>query len=90
MDILRAADIQHINGALVRSATNRSARAAATRPAAVALRTASGANRKMIGVKRLQRRSNASSDAKRTGAASGAAGDAIATDDAKRFGSKRF
>ncbi len=86
MDILLAADIQHFYGTLVRSVTNRSARAAATRPAVVALRTANGANRKMIGVKRLKRRS----DAKRTGAASGAAGDAIATDDAKRFGSKRF
>lgn len=85
MDILRAADIQHINGTLVRSATNRSARAAATRPAAVALRTADGANRKMIGVKRLKRRS----DAKRTANAASAAGDATATDDAKRF-AKRF
>ncbi len=93
MDILLAADTQHINGILVRAATNRSAYAAATRPAAVALRTASGGSRKLSGfkrpsVKRLKRRSHASrSDAKRTGEA---AGDAIATDDEKRFGSKRF
>jgi hypothetical protein len=88
MDILLAAHIQHINGTLVRSVTNRSARAAATRPAAVALRVATGANRKTSDVKCLSaKRLKRSSDAKRT---DNPAGDTIATDDAKRFASKRF
>jgi hypothetical protein len=77
MDILLAAHIQHINGTLVRSVTNRSARAAATRPAAVALRVATGANRTTSGVKRLKR----CGDAEPTGDAAG---------DAKRSVVKRF
>ena len=75
MDIFLAADVQNINAALARSATNRSARAVAARAAAVARRTISG-------VKRLKRRS----DAEPTG---DAAGDAKRLG-AKRFGVKRF
>jgi hypothetical protein len=77
MDILLAACIQHSAEILARSATKRSARAAIARPAAVALRMASGANRTTSGVNRLKR----SGDAELTGDAAG---------NAKRSGGKRF
>jgi hypothetical protein len=76
VDILLAADTQHIIGTFARSARNRSGREV-TRLAAVALRMVSGTTRTTSGVKRLKR----CGDAEPTGDAAG---------DAKRSVVKRF